>query len=260
MWELYDELIAAVPEDAVVADCLAGLSWFLVRSEGAGLAGTGVAMRPRDMDGPVRNAGRIRGMKLKELAGWIKSWDFCEAAMGLAAINSALNARAVVERNCGSLLDETRTQDVFTCLQEELRGKRVAVIGHFYNLERLSGICKLTVLERKPGPEDVPDPACEYILPERDVVIMTATTLINKTMPRLLELSRNARTVIAGPSTPLHPLMFRHGADLLGGLVVDNEPPVWRAVAEGGQQQLFTEGGRMVKVSKTPLGTPLSPA
>jgi hypothetical protein len=68
MWELYDELIAAVPEDAVVADCLAGLSWFLVRSEGAGLAGTGVAMRPRDMDGPVRNAGRIRGMKLKELA------------------------------------------------------------------------------------------------------------------------------------------------------------------------------------------------
>jgi len=26
MWELYDELMAAVPEGAVVADCLAGLS------------------------------------------------------------------------------------------------------------------------------------------------------------------------------------------------------------------------------------------
>jgi hypothetical protein len=65
-------------------------------------------MRPRKLDGPVRDAGRITGMKMKELAGWIKSWGFCEAATGLAAINSALNARQVVERNCGPLLDEPR--------------------------------------------------------------------------------------------------------------------------------------------------------
>jgi hypothetical protein len=85
------------------------------------------------------------------------------------------------------------------------------------------------------------------------VVIMTATTLINKTMPRLLELSRNARIVVAGPSTPLHPLMFDHGVDLLGGLIVEDEPSVWRAVSEGGQSALFTHGGRMVNVSKTLL-------
>ena len=83
---------------------------------------------------------------------------------------------------------------------------------------------------------------------------MTATTLINKTMPRLLALSRNARMVVAGPSTPLHPLMFNHGVDLLGGLIVDDQPSVWRTVAEGGRESLFSQGGRMVKVSKTPLG------
>ena len=82
---------------------------------------------------------------------------------------------------------------------------------------------------------------------------MTATTLINKTMPRLLALSRNARIVVAGPSTPLHPLMFEHGVDLLGGLVVDDQHSVWRAVAEGGQKALFTQGGRMVKVSNRPV-------
>ena len=124
--------------------------------------------------------------------------------------------------NCGTWLDETKTQDVFTCLLNELRGKRVAVVGHFHNLERLSAICELSILERKPMLGDMPDPACEYILAEQDVVIMTATTLINKTMPRLLELSRNARVVVAGPSTPLHPLMFDHGVDLLGGLIVDD--------------------------------------
>jgi hypothetical protein len=215
--------------------------------------GTGVAMRPREMDGPVRNAGKIAGMKVRELASWIKSWDFYEAAMGLAAINSALNAQQAVLQNCGTWLDETKTEDVFTCLLDDLRGKRVAVVGHFHNLERLSGICELSILERKPMQGDLPDPACEYILGEQDFVIMTATTLINKTMPRLLELSRNARVVVAGPSTPLHPLMFDHGVDLLGGLIVDREPAVWRAVAEGGREALFEQGGRMVKVSSRPL-------
>ncbi len=248
MWKLYEELIAAVPEDAVVSECLAGLSWFLVRS-----IGTGVAMRPREMDGPIRNAGKIAGMQLRELASWIKSWDCYEAAMGLAAINSALNAQQAVLQNCGTWLDETRTEDVFTCLLDELRGKRVAVVGHFHNLERLSGLCELSILERKPMQGDLPDPACEYILAKQDVVIMTATTLINKTMPRLLELSRNARVVVAGPSTPLHPLMFDHGVDLLGGLIVDNAPSVWQAVAEGGREALFEQGGRMVKVSCKPL-------
>jgi len=248
VWKLYDELIAAVPEDAVVSECIAGLSWFLVRS-----IGTGVSMRPGELDGPVRGAGKIAGMKARELASWIKSWNWYEAAMGLAAINSALNARSAVLKNCGAWLDETKTQDVFTCLLEELRGKRVAVVGHFHNLERLAGICTLSILERKPQPGDLPDPACEYILGEQDVVIMTATTLINKTMPRLLELSRNARVVVAGPSTPLHPLMCDHGVDLLGGLIVDDESSLWRAVGEGGREALFTEGGRMVKVSSEPL-------
>jgi uncharacterized protein (DUF4213/DUF364 family) len=82
---------------------------------------------------------------------------------------------------------------------------------------------------------------------------MTATTLINKTMPRLLSLSAGARLVVAGPSTPLHPLMFGHGIDLLGGLLVEDESSVWRAVGEGGRKELFTQGGHMVKVSRMPI-------
>jgi hypothetical protein len=247
MWKLYDDLIDTIPEDAMVTQCLAGLSWFLVRS-----AGTGISMRPRDVDGPVRNAGHIAGMKVRELATWIKSWNFYEAAMGLAAINSVLNAKESIARNCGTMLDETRSSDVFTCLLDDLRGKKVAVIGHFNNMERVAEVCDLSILERIPRNGDVPDPACEYILHEQEVVIMTATTLINKTMPRLLQLCRG-RVVVAGPSTPLHPLMFNHGVDLLGGLVVDNEPAVWQSVGEGGREALFEQGGRMVKVSPVPL-------
>jgi hypothetical protein len=173
--------------------------------------------------------------------------------MGLAAINSELNAPAVAKRNCSEQLEESENQDVFSYLLDELRGKKVAVIGHFYNIERLNEVCELSVLERRPEAGDLPDPACEYILEEQDVVVMTATTLINKTMPRLLSLSAGARIVVAGPSTPLHPLMFGHGIDLLGGLLVEDESSVWRAVGEGGRKELFTQGGHMVKVSRMPI-------
>jgi hypothetical protein len=248
MWEIYDALISAVPEDSVISACLTGLSWFLVRSRGVG-----VAMRPREGDEVVPNAGQLAGMKTREIAAGIKSWNLYEAALGLAAINSVLNAADTVRRNCGSLLDETSDADVFACLLEELRGKRVAVIGHFYNLERVSAVCDLSILERRPEPGDFPDPACEYILPEQEVVIMTATTLINKTMPRLLELSRNARVVVAGPSTPLTPILLEHGIEILGGLMVEDEDRVWKTVGEGGQHELFTSGSHMVKVAKMPL-------
>jgi len=36
MWNLYDDLISAVPDNLGVADCLAGLNWFLVKSVGVG--------------------------------------------------------------------------------------------------------------------------------------------------------------------------------------------------------------------------------
>jgi uncharacterized protein len=245
-WKLYDDLIAAVPDNLVVAESLAGLSWFLVRS-----AGTGVSMRPPEVEDEVRGAGSIAGMKVKDLAARIKSWNSCEAALGLAAINSALNARDRVLANCGAEFAEETSEGLFTHVTDELRGKRVAVVGHFPKLDRLAQICDLSILERRPKSGDLPDPACEYILGEQDVVIITATTLINKTMPRLLELSRGARVFVAGPSTPLHPVMFHHGIELLGGLIIEDQSAVWRSVAEGGHKALFAAGSRMVNIAQS---------
>lgn len=243
MWDLYDDLIAAVPDNLEVQDCLAGLNWFLVKS-----IGVGVSTRPLESVGSVRNAGRLRGMKLRDLASWAKSWQEYEGAMGVAAINSALNAPDIVRQQFGRQLSKSNNQDVFTHLREEMRGKKVAVVGHFDGLERVAEICELSVLERRPQHGDLLDTACEYILQDKDIVIMTATTLINKTMPRLLALSQGARIVIAGPTTPLHPLMFNYRIEMLGGLVLEDEQNAWRVVAEGGQKELFSTGSRMLNL------------
>lgn len=244
MWKIYDDLIAAVPNDCVASGILAGLGWFLVRS-----AGVGISMRPREGEPEIPQAGNLAGKKTRELAAWLKSWNPNEAAIGLAALNSYFNAPRVVEGACGHLLERSSNQSIFLSLLEELRGKRVAVVGHFRGLEHVASVCRLTVLERHPGPGDLPDPACEYILPESEVVIITATTLINKTLPRLLELSRNARVVLAGPSAPLSPILLEYGIDRIGGLIVEDEDWVRRLVSEGGHHRVFDYGSRMVTLA-----------
>ena len=244
MWDIYDELIKAVPDDLYVEDCIVGLSWILVRSKA-----TGMAMTMNGGEQPVRGSGSLVGMGVKDLAEYIKSWNFLEAGIGLAAINSALNTAEKAERFSGASLPEHTKLDAFKFFLPEIKGKKVAVIGHFPNLEEIAPFCNLSILERLPQDGDFPDPACEYILPEQDFVFSTGTTLINKTFPRLLELSKNAKFILVGPSTPLHSPLFERGVDVLAGTVVDDNNQVWSYIREGGLGPgVFKRGCKMVRL------------
>ena len=248
MWEIYDSLIAAVPSDLRVTDCLVGINWILVRSKT-----TGLAMTMQNGLGSVKNCGFLVGMRVRDLAEYIKSWNTLEAGIGLAAINSALNTIENVEYYSGSKIENHPQGSAFETYYPELEGKKVCVIGHFPKLEQLKDWCNLTILERCPQPGDLPDPACEYVLPDQDYVFITATTLINKTLPRLLELSKQAKVILVGPSTPLHPLLFSMGIDGLAGSVLQDET-LWQYVREGGMGPgIFERGCRMVKIKKENL-------
>jgi uncharacterized protein (DUF4213/DUF364 family) len=244
-WTIYDRLIDSIPDDILVEDCLVGLHWILVRS-----IGIGVAMTPTDSDRTVSVAGSIRGMKARELAKLAKSWNFVEAAIGMAAINSVTNAHATVVRNWGSGFVSNPAINGFEYMLPRVVGKRVAVVGHFPGLEELAAVCRLSILERKPQQGDFPDSACEYILPEQDFVLITGTALVNKTFPRLLALSNDAGVVLVGPTTPLHPVLFEYGVSLLAGTIVDDAQIVWRHVAEGGDRTSFKHGARTVNLER----------
>ena len=132
MWELYDALIDLVPENATVDDCLVGYNWTLVRS-----LATGVALTPPKEGCCKRPGGGITGMPVRELAAGIKSWNSLEATLGLAAINSILNSPGQVERLSGMPVAQHHQLSAFARFKDEVRGKRVAVIGHFPDLEQL---------------------------------------------------------------------------------------------------------------------------
>lgn len=243
MWALYDELLAEIPPDLRVTDCLAGQHWTLVRSKT-----TGIAMTPQEGSLRVQGAGHLRGFKVRELAEYIKSWNYNEATIGLAALNSALNTPEQAHTLTGSPVPDQEQASAFAVYREQVRGRKVAVIGHFPDLGVLADVCTLSILERRPQEGDFPDPACEYILPGQDYVFITATTLVNKTLPRLLELARPGRVILVGPSTPLTSRLFHYGINVLAGTVVTEPGRAWQFVEEGGGgPELFSHGCLMVK-------------
>ncbi|MFH0921193.1 MAG: DUF364 domain-containing protein [Fibrobacterota bacterium] len=238
-------MISLIPDDLIVDDALIGLHWTLVRSAGVGISMTQPG-GPRSIPG----AGGFRGRRLKELAALVKSWHPHEAALGLAAINAYMNAPSTLEKHWKIGPETQPNQSVFLYMKPELAEKRVTVVGHFPDLNELEPVCRLSILERQPMEGDFPDPACEYILEDQDYLFITGVTIINKTLPRLIELGRHARIVMVGPSVPLAPFWFSRGISSLAGTTVTDADKVWRHVAEGGDRSIFKHGAHMFKLSK----------
>lgn len=244
MWDIYEDLIDSMPDDLTVLDCMVGLHWTLVRSE----TGTGAAMTVKGGKAG-KEFGELVGMPLKELAASIKSWNMIEASIGQAAMNSFFNIPNNVMAITGTPLIKTENPEEangFAQFLPDIQGKKVAVIGHFPNIESLKSVCQLSILERMPQDDDYPDPACEYILPQQDVVFITGTALINKTMPRLISLSKDARLILVGPSVPISRVLFKYGVDTIASTVLLDEELTWKVVMQGGKMNIFRRGGQMV--------------
>ena len=249
MWDIYNDLIDSIPDNLTVQDCMSGLHWTLVKSD----LGTGMAMTVNGGQEIGDEYRQLVGMPLKELAGYVKSWNFPDASLGMAAINSALNTPhqvSVLANQAFKITENSEENNAFSTFSPYIKDKKVAVIGHFPNIEHLQEFCQLSILERMPQKGDYPDPACEYLLPEQEVVFITGAAFINKTMPRLLTLAKDAQIILVGPSVPISTALFDHGVDVISSSVVLNEELVWRAVKQGGRTKIFKAGAQMISIKK----------
>lgn len=211
-FELYDLLIQGMDASGQVTDTLAGECWTAVQTpEHFGMAMT----TPGDTAPRLLPEGYV-GLPLSQLAQAAKSWNLREAGFGMAAINAYYNTPRNLERlNAYEPFENYCTDGL------DLRGKRIGVVGHLNMPATLrEQAASVDILEKNPRPGDYPDSACDWLLPQCDIVILTASTLVNKTLPHLLELSRNATTILAGPSCPMCPALLDMGIDRLAGLVI----------------------------------------
>jgi uncharacterized protein (DUF4213/DUF364 family) len=252
MWEIYDALINGIPEDLTVDTVICGYANTLVVNKlGAGFSYA--------LDCETRlpmASGSILGKPLREVAALIKSWNFVEASIGHAALNSYYNAPPVARANGIEFSDiihkDDRLNDPFITSQNDVKGKRVAVLGHFPYLETFfEPICDLSIIEWAPTEHgEFPFSSCEYILPESDYIYISCRSLIDKTFPRLLELSKNAaHVVLVGPATTMAPYLLTRGLDDLSGFIIKDAEKAIR-IASGTENVKMSRSGQKVSLKR----------
>jgi uncharacterized protein (DUF4213/DUF364 family) len=93
---------------------------------------------------------------------------------------------------------------------------------------------------------DYPAAAAEYLLPESDFVYIGSSCFVEKTLPRLLELSKNAKKItIVGPSATLAPVLFEYGVDDLSGYVVKDSERAMRIIRGAENGKIFSTGQKV---------------
>lgn len=176
-----------------------------------------------------------------ELARIAHSESTYEAAIGVATINSLLD---VDEQRCV----EINAADL---LQEQGKDRRVALVGHFPFVGRLRQAAKeLWVIERHPREGDVAESDAPDFIPRADVVAITGSAFVNHTMEGLLSLcSPGARVMVLGPSTPLSPVLFEYGVEIISGTKVTDPEAVLRYASQGATFRQF-KGVRLVTMKR----------
>ncbi|MDD5033911.1 MAG: DUF364 domain-containing protein [Methylococcaceae bacterium] len=237
-YEIYDLLqdYAGGPEP--VRAVIIGLVWSYCEADAVGLA-----MSPGISTRTLPWAGSLKGRPLSELAGWVREFDPYQAVIGMAAINAGINRLRLLPDGVGlePKSGASNNLSVFEHFLPQIRGKRVIVIGRYPGLDQFAveHDLDLTVLERQAGLNDLPDTACEYLLPDAEWVFITASSIPNKTFPRLAQLSRDAVTVLMGPTTPWLPELYHFGIDYLAGVELIDAEILRNTLAEGGGVRIF---------------------
>ncbi len=240
---IIDDLLLAIPQEEIaLREVAIGPFWTVVWSAlGAGLAST-----QRDAHTPhgqslIRWAGDLTDHKTNELAALLRSESPMETGLGMAAVNALLQ------------VDEARLSDRNAADEIVQRGvgKRVVIVGHFpFIADVRQAVGHLDVLELEPGPGELPPSAAGKVIPQADVVAITGTSLINKSFDGLIEHCRpDTFVLVLGPTTPLSPILFDHGVDLIAGSQVIDPAA---ALGTASQGAIFRQmrGIRLVTMSK----------
>jgi|LSQX01.2.fsa_nt_gb uncharacterized protein (DUF4213/DUF364 family) len=230
---IIDELMKyAAPEAGtqVIKDIRIGLGYTCVELSGGGC---GLAYTFRRDAGHtcsvLGTAGTLLGLPASDMLTWTKSDNRIKAALGLATINALINRErpSMTRANVADAL-ELQKQDTFGMvgafrpILKEIRSQ----VGNIYVFEN--------DIEDDSGyysSDDIP-----RYLPSCDVIVLTATSLINHTIDSILDHCQGAREVcLVGPSTPMCPAVFsRHGISLLAGSVVTRPDLALEIVSQGG--------------------------
>jgi uncharacterized protein len=236
--EIYQSALA-ISDQHRATDIRVGLGYTAVALED-GRCGLAYTLREQEHESctVIADAGTLMGRKASELISWIKQPDEIACAIGLATANALF-----------PIPDGAAQSDILEMLSPRSEDA-VGMIGYFGPLVGpIRKSCRvLHIFERKPIPDlgVLPDSAAGDILPQCQVVVISATTLLNRTIDELLNHCGSAREIaILGPSTPFVSEPFKkRGVTILSGIQVLDTPRILQVVSEAGGTRKFGQAVR----------------
>ena len=220
--DILEDIISSITDTHPVKEVYTCAFWTAVISKHCGLSSTFKESHPNHET--VRDAGKLRQKDILELIQYARSDILLEASIGMAAINSVIDT------------DESLCimENAFDAIVRRGTGKNIAVVGHFPWIPKLRNIAKqLWVIEQRLQPGDLPEEAANDVIPDADVVAITGTSFINHTINNLLKLSKGKYVVVLGPTTPLSPILFDYGVDVISGSQVIDSQKLIFSITEG---------------------------
>jgi uncharacterized protein (DUF4213/DUF364 family) len=187
-------------------------------------------------------AGSLKGKNAQEIIQYARSDNLLASSIGIATINALVNSKAknAIE---GNILEVVNPQ----------KSDIVGMVGFFGPLidPLKKTVKKLYVFEEKNKiihPDVYPSEKITEILPQCEVIMISATTLINKTVDSLFSLAKNAReTVMLGATTPFLPRIFiKRDVTILSGIQVLDKTKALQIVSEGGGMRAFKQSIKKV--------------
>lgn len=222
---LYRDLALGVA-DQDIARIACGPRWLMVETP----TGAGLAYLPRNPKDLLPRLATLQRQGLRHAASLSQSWDPLEMALGIAAINANYN-RFDLEARPGNGTGHFRHSQ-----------GRVVVVGSFPGLSEI--LPQSVVIETDPRPGEFPVVAMDSLLPGCTATVVNSSTLINRSLPRILRLTTGSRVALIGPSTPLTPRLNTYGVEVLGGLIVSDTDGLAAAIRAGALPREFGRFGR----------------
>lgn len=231
-------------EGLKVEDLRVGLGYTAVRNSSGGV-GLAYVLRDRLTYGcsQLEGAGEYIGKDLAEIARMFMDHNNpLKASLGLAAINS-VSPREDNGYSSGDILD----------VLEIKKGDWVGMIGNFAPLVHKirSQTPHLFVIEDKPEyQKNGQFRIFDEIISNCDIMIITATTLINKTFEHVISKAKKARKkALLGPSAPLFKEFYQDfDINVVSGMIVEDSDKVINIVSQGGGTRFFKNYSRKVNL------------
>jgi hypothetical protein len=215
----------------IVEEVIVGLGYTAVKLDD-GSCGLAATLRDEVVGccSLVDRAGELAGCQACALSGLILSTDVLESAVVLATINTCINKD--IKSNTAPPIEALEIGE----------DNIVGMIGYFEMLiETVQHRCKkLYVFERKPFDKEFiyPDWAANVLLSQCDIVMISGTTLINKTIDHLLELCQG-KVAILGPSTPMSAIFKKYGVSFTFGGIVRDTSKALKIISQAGGTRSF---------------------